>query len=63
MSPVRVLLQPIEGGFERCPVAGHGESGAAHAVDVVGMAVEAPGEFLHGEELGVVVFQHGGEWG
>jgi len=46
----------LEGLLEGGSIAGHGEAGFSHEVDVVGMTVEAPGELLDGEELGVVVF-------
>ena len=60
LPPPWVLLQPLQGLLKGRPIPGHLEPRLAHEVDVVRVAVEAPGEFLDGEELGVVVLEHGG---
>ena len=55
-TPAWVRFEPFEGGLYCRSVAWHGEACLLHAVDVIGVAVEAPGEFFDREELGVVVF-------
>lgn len=37
-TPVRVLFEPFEGGFEGGSIARHAEASLAHEIDVVGVA-------------------------
>lgn len=37
-TPVGVLFEPFEGGFEGGSIARHAEAGLAHQIDVVGVA-------------------------
>ena len=55
-TPAWIFFEPLPRVFEGGAILGHREACLLHAIDVVGVTVEAPSEFFDGEELCVIMF-------